>query len=448
MLVDFMNLSNDNHYTTHGNYRMKSGISEIISAKRTHNERKGIHAWHPYYAGYSEGFVESIIQSYGIEESLVLDPWAGSGTTNLVCERWDINSIGLDINPVMVFFASAKQGVVLSYFESLSIEKKIKQLKLGISDFSQCDSLQEIMSLQLSQQLGEILNFIINTDLPSPSLNQSISEFSEMVDYVNPIRSFLISCLFVTARKLSGYTKGSNPTWFKKINQRPTYDFAAIKDQFLNTTLKMILDLEVLNKTKKSQEYLNCVADSRSIPLPDSSIDYVITSPPYLTRIDYAMSTQLELLLLSDIENLRKIREMTMGAPVILKEQIGIDPNWGTCTLDTLQKIKNHPSKASKSYYLKNFKQYFRDAHESLKSINRVLKKGGKAFLVVQSSYYKEIEIPLGELYIEMGKSIGFDAQIIFRDIVKGHMAHVNTKSSEYKKDKVYFEDVVEFTKM
>lgn len=43
-----------------------------------------------------------------------------------------------------------------------------------------------------------------------------------------------------------------------------------------------------------------------------------------------------------------------------------------------------------------------------------------------------------------MGGIIGFDSEIIFRKAVKGHMAHVNKKSSEYKKFNVYFDDVVE----
>jgi len=33
---------------------------------------------------------------------------------------------------------------------------------------------------------------------------------------------------------------------------------------------------------------------------------------------------------------------------------------------------------------------------------------------------------------------IGFDSEIIFRVVVKGHMAHVNKKSSQYEKYNVY----------
>jgi hypothetical protein len=48
---------------------------KLASAKRSLSERKGIHSWHPYYAGYSEAFVTSAIEYLGINKSqILLDP--------------------------------------------------------------------------------------------------------------------------------------------------------------------------------------------------------------------------------------------------------------------------------------------------------------------------------------------------------------------------------------
>lgn len=81
----------------------------IAGAKRGRNERKGLHSWHPYYAGYSESFVASVLQAEGVKSSAtVLDPWMGSGTTGIVCQKQTIKCIGADINPVMSYFAAAK----------------------------------------------------------------------------------------------------------------------------------------------------------------------------------------------------------------------------------------------------------------------------------------------------------------------------------------------------
>jgi len=69
--------------------------------------------------------------------------------------------------------------------------------------------------------------------------------------------------------------------------------------------------------------------------------------------------------------------------------------------------------------------------------------KNSKAAIVVQSSYYKELEIPLGEICVEMAQALGAHAEVGRREVVKQHMAHINTKSSEYARNKVYYEDVV-----
>ncbi|MEJ9165003.1 DNA methyltransferase, partial [Paenibacillus graminis] len=86
----------------------------IRSAKRGKNERIGIHGWHLYYAGYSESFVEDIIKYMGVnEESIILDPWMGSGTTAVVCQKLGIQSFGNELNPAMVTFGRAKSAKLL-----------------------------------------------------------------------------------------------------------------------------------------------------------------------------------------------------------------------------------------------------------------------------------------------------------------------------------------------
>ncbi|MBN6367482.1 hypothetical protein JZL89_19200, partial [Providencia rettgeri] len=87
----------------------------ISGAKRGKNERKGLHSWHPYYAGYSESFVKSVLHVEKLEcGSTVLDPWIGSGTTGIVCQKLGINCIGIDINPVMSYFAAAKSKSIIT----------------------------------------------------------------------------------------------------------------------------------------------------------------------------------------------------------------------------------------------------------------------------------------------------------------------------------------------
>ncbi|MBC6423004.1 MAG: hypothetical protein GDA43_18470 [Hormoscilla sp. SP5CHS1] len=70
----------------------------LASAKRSRKERMRVHAWHPYYAGYSEAFVSSAIAYLNLNSALsplLLDPWNGSGTTGLVASRWGNSNPGI-----------------------------------------------------------------------------------------------------------------------------------------------------------------------------------------------------------------------------------------------------------------------------------------------------------------------------------------------------------------
>ena len=136
-----------------------------------------------------------------------------------------------------------------------------------------------------------------------------------------------------------------------------------------------------------------------------------------------------------------------MGAPVITGDAWDAHPEWGEICNGLLERIAEHKTKAAKSYYFKNIVQYFSDASDSLRELVRVLRLGSTALVVVQSSYFKEIEISLGDIYVEMASNLGCSARIARREVVKGHLAHVNSKSSQYVSNKIYHEDVVEITK-
>ncbi len=426
----------------------------LVSAKRSKNERSGVHAWHPYYAGYAESFVDSAIDFLNLDKShLLLDPWNGSGTTALVSSRYGIQSLGFDVNPVMNIFSMAKSGFILANEPRVrSLANEISQLLAEQTEKNRStdgDPLLDFMSPSLCKSVRTMFSLIESHSPRDARISgQLASTLLEECSAANPIRSFLKAALFVTARKAAGYSGGSNPTWVKTLEEKPSVSCRTLSKSFLNQVNLMLEDLKGAQVKKDSViSHVAMYGDARQLPIRDNSIDAIITSPPYLTRIDYAMSTRPELLLLANENELRKTREMTMGAPVIVDKSIVPTKVWGKICNSLLSAVREHPSKAARSYYFPNIVQYFRDAESSLRQIVRVLKPKSKALVVVQSSYFKEHEIELGEIFVEMCDQLNVKAKIVYRDVVKGHMAHVNSKSSQYKRDKVFYEDIVEITK-
>ena len=64
--------------------------------------------WYPYYAGFTEQFVENVLSADWHDFRNVLDPWSGSGTTTAVCTKTGLASKGLDINPALTVIARGR----------------------------------------------------------------------------------------------------------------------------------------------------------------------------------------------------------------------------------------------------------------------------------------------------------------------------------------------------
>jgi SAM-dependent methyltransferase len=426
----------------------------LVSAKRTSEERGSIHAWHPYYAGYSEAFVRSALSYLGCgSDTLILDPFGGSGTSGLVASMNSVPALSIDVNPAMATFSAAKSPQVIDFETSISeFFDSIETLNLESFVPHERESLVRLFEPETASSLRAVVESI---PFRPDALDQTC-QIPEVVRFsvrdqstlIGAAYAFCLAVVFVTLREYSGTRKGSNPTWLRRSGEKIGIANETLYRALRRNCTNMLADIrEEFRYCERTVPSFSMSADVKSLPLRDATVDRVITSPPYLTRIDYAVSTSPELILLGDDELLRYVRHRSMGAPVITKEAKEQRENWGTRCNEVLNSIKSHDTKAAASYYWKNIVQYFMDTDAALKEIVRVLRPGGEGLIVVQSSYFKEIDLPLGEIYVDMARAKGLSAEIAYREPVKGHMAHVNTKSSAYKRDKVYFEDFVHIQK-
>src|SRR5205823_5512604 len=113
------------------------------------------------------------------------------------------------------------------------------------------------------------------------------------------------------------------------------------------------------------------------LPIADGSVEAVITSPPYCTRIDYAIATLPELAVLGmGGEELRALRDRLIGTPTRDGSVAGSDERWGKTATGFMRQVAEHPSHASGSYYLSFFSQYFAGMWRSLSEIGRVVAPG------------------------------------------------------------------------
>ena len=409
--------------------------------------------WYTYYAGYSKQFVKSVLENYQFDNnSVVLDPWNGAGTTTTAASNLGVTSYGLDINPVMSVIAR-------SDLISRNQVQDLSRILSGICEKSNENYNSKIESVEFDpltvwfQPSAVIAIRNIERAIFLEFDCWDLSVESKLTTLVGSSKCALLYVfLFQTVRNLLGKFFSSNPTWIKtpeNKKQRIRPNKEKIHRNISDVSQRFLEKLEGRPVTNYAGDSRILVSDSRSIPLSDNSVNLVLTSPPYCTRIDYAVKMRPELALLGLGENQKfeSLRRSMIGTTMINNDIKEPNSEWGWICLGFLDQLKRHYSKASGEYYYKNHLQYFSSIFESLREISRVLVQGGDAVFVVQDSYYKEIKNDLPGVFSEMAEVHGLDVVSKKDFIVSRDMSSLNKSSKKYGKTDKKIESVMFFRK-
>jgi hypothetical protein len=409
-------------------------------------KRQGGDAWFPFYAGYSSDFVRESLNGLCVKPgSRVVDPWNGAGTTTTVADSFGCYATGFDINPVATLVASARLTCPSDVIHSVGLASEL----LAVADrikirASEEDPLRAWFTPRLAHRFRSIWQAI--TGLLASKNGEGVNPADAPPP---PFAAFFFLCLMRAGKGLVRIKDSSNPTW---ITPEVVVDAApSILDRsFLTMVRTSVSDSESF--WSKELPVRKCassiqLADSRSVPLSGNSTDLIITSPPYCTRIDYFRATSYELAALGigpKSNRMQDLRLAAMGTNLMRPES----RSSSTKTLPRsvvliLNRIKLHQSKSSDSYYYRSYLQYFLDAQRSLLEMKRILRQGGCGVLVVQTSYYKNIHVPLGDLYRDIALHLGFCSDVAYRVQVRRTLTTINSRASAHQSSRFYSEDVV-----
>lgn len=387
---------------------------KILSPKRNSRIGSGRSTWYRYYAGFSPEFAKGLIESSGLcRRAQILDPWNGSGTTTTSAAGFGYRAIGSDLNPVMVVVAKAQLLSSLEKSSILPLASNIakKSRRFGVIQLED-DPLLTWLSrhsvLNVRKVELALQQLLLKADLPKPL------RLLDDVERLSCLASFFYLGVFRTLRRVLKPFMTSNPTWIK----RPRSSDEAAK-VCLNEVLEIFKGeissmVTALNNDPTQfgapvADAQISVASSDDLPLRAKTVDMVVTSPPYCTRLDYAVATMAELALLGyhPRSTLRGLRERLIGAATVPQAATAPSNEWGLTCNRFLDRLAAHPSKASLSYYLKNHVQYFDAVFRSLGEISRTMKPDASCIVVVQDSHYKDIHNDLPKIFSEMASSVG-----------------------------------------
>lgn len=373
------------------------------------------HNWYNFVLGYTPTFPEYMINRENItSEDCVLDPFVGSGTTQLVCKLRTIPSFGIDANDFMVFAAKQKLNWKVNPKTLSRHLKKINDAyKVVVSEIDWTDG--EELSRRANDNRPSALDNRYISDKPLvkvESLRAAINQV-KMANNYKDLFMFAVSAILVPV---------------SNVKYGPGFGIGKIKDDadvigiFNNKVEEMIRDLASVNEEQRNTETTTLLGDSRQLSkyIDPNSISLIITSPPYPGDHEYTKHSKLELIFNGfayDLSSFRVIKKrMIRGSTTnIYKEDNE------KALIDDIQEIKDvtdeidnrliHDGATSgfEKLYTRLIWEYFGGMASTLQESFKVLKPGGKIALLVSDSHaFKMVHIKTAELLQRVGLKLGY----------------------------------------
>lgn len=387
----------------------KTSFSDPAFSK---NKTLPIHRWVPWIAGFSSDFVDDVIIEYiPCHEGLVLDPFAGVGTTLLEARLHNHESVGFEINPYAAFACEIKLT---------SDQIPIKELVNEINRFEEYYSI--CLKSNYAPKTSAPKGFKTRSDFYSQKI---LKKILIILDFIDSIENELIKNLFRLAFA-STMVAYSNYSYEPSLGRRSHAGKNAIDDcpveqvigKKLNEMVEDIIWLKkgLTNETPNSRIISDSFFEFKKYLSPDS-IDLIITSPPYLNNYHYNRNTRPQLYWLGYVNrphDLIKYEHENFGTfwqTVRDKKKIKLNFELPNSNLEELLELLSKKNTDKGVYggqgWANYATAYFNDCYRFSLAMKEVLKEGGTAVVVLGNSILQGIMLPTDQYLADIAKSIG-----------------------------------------
>lgn len=315
----------------------------------------------------------------------VLDPMCGSGTSLRVAVEQGLDCIGVDVDPLSVLMAKVwTTPVATPDIRRSALMTVARARKLADDSVMSApdDSTRHYISYWFARPQRDAIARLA-TVLRTKS------------GPVNDLLAVALSRIIVTKEMMASLARDASHSRPHKVAAHNNFD---VYRGFLRSS-------EVIAKRLQSNRIFGRstvkMGDARKLDgIPDSSIDLVLTSPPYLNAIDYLRGHRLALVWLGyGIEDLRCIRAESVGAERMLSgdEQ----------EMDVLPFVGTGRSSRITPRHIGWIRRYAVDMQAVLKQARRVLNDNGRLVIVIGDSILRGARIRNAELLRTVAESLG-----------------------------------------
>jgi hypothetical protein len=394
--------------------------------------------WAYSYSGFSLEFARAALKALGArEQSSILDPFLGSGTALVAAADLQCAGFGVDVSPFSALLARTRL--------SSGVNSERVMAVLSRHSSSKSHEGAEVLGAENAAYVSSVIEGLARSSHVAPTeLWESI--FNDG-DGEHDVEAVVLLSLAMGAREASRLVRGSNPVWLRPVDKREQGSKTDLRNSALAWANLICRDLDTA-RPKGRKTYRIEVGDIATVNLPKGSFEFCLTSPPYLNRLDYVTASLPELSVLQFVTpfSMQELRKSMIGTTRVVSKSSSATPNeLGVLATDILQKIRRHPSYASERYYYHIFAHYFVMLFAALRRIRSSMRKGGKGIIVLQDSFYKDLNVPTPSICVEMLQSLSCTAQVVRTQPVRAHMGLMSPRQTTYVARKILAESLVYF---
>jgi len=363
-----------------------------------------VHRWFNFIAGFSPEFVDQRCAAADLEpNSLLLDPFAGCGTSLVVAAERGLSAVGYDPHPIFSRICNAK----LPNAVSVNVVEKTHQLLLkgfqhpistNVLSDSQKAFLEKLYPLDVLETLLGARELLSASDLADNDL--AFLMLSRTVDKCSHSQT-------------DGIYKA--PT-SKKRHASP----ALAATETANLLLEDLDSLDGADLQRRADIFRQ---SSRSMPqVKNESVSIIVTSPPYLNNFDYAEMTRMLLYFWGIAASWGDITDKVRGSLIVntttaLKGHKALQAHYRAnissalhLELDGLVANlgERKREKSGKKDYDLLVYPYFSQMTDVLREAFRVLRKGAPIHIVVADAALYGVHISTPQLLQSCMQEIGF----------------------------------------
>ena len=386
---------------------------------RGENTKEFTHCLHSYPAMMIPQLARRLINSYGIKDGWLLDPYCGTGTSLVEASLYGMNAVGCDINPLVRLIAEVKTTPI-------PIDALDAQMS-ELNNLLETGSLDSKIFFKATKAIPQVLNIDYWF---SEKVKQSLARIRFCILGVedDAIRSFLLVAFSETVRDCSNTRNGEFKLYRMSECRLQSHNPDVVRMFFSKVERNKQGLLAYMEKKKlvdTSVHGTNTVAGQK--PAGRTSYDLVVTSPPYgdsSTTVAYGQFSRLS----ADWLELKEAQCLDRRAMGGMRRQISFSKD--TPVGPQIEEIRLKDEARAKQV-----EAFYADFNDSIETVASMVSPGGTVCYVVGNRCVKGEVLPTDAFVVHAFCRLGFTHEITYiRNIPNKRMPKRNSPSNQQGK--------------